>query len=84
VVKGGAVPADNAGIMTIPELLDLIVAVIQTRDVIIVTVVIAIYVNIVVWIVRYRKRPAGSARRRRAPLQPIQEKPSDSGDDDED
>ncbi len=71
--------------MAIQELLALLLKVLTSREVIIVTAVIALYVNIVLWIVRYRKRPANAPRnRRRAAAAPPEEKAAETAEDEED
>lgn len=52
--------------MTPDRLLELILAVLTSREVIVVTVAIALYVNVVNYIVHYRKRPPAPRKKRRA------------------
>ena len=56
-VKRKRISADTANTMTLMELLILLKQVILSPEVLGVTIVIALYINIVSWIVRYRKRP---------------------------
>ncbi len=51
--------------MTPDRLLSVLLRVLTSREVIIVTIVIALYVNLVMYVVYYRKRPVSPKPRRR-------------------
>ncbi len=51
--------------MSVAELFELLKNVILSREVIIITVVIALYLNFVLYVERYRKRPAGQKKMRK-------------------
>lgn len=70
--------------MTVSDLLSLLVSVLTTREVIIITIAIALYVNIVNYIVRYRKKKAvPKAKKARAESEKKVEVTDDEGASDE-
>jgi len=82
-VKRKRISADTANTMTLMELLILLKQVILSPEVLGVTIVIALYINIVSWIVRYRKRPP-RPRPVKASAEPKKEdKKKNSDEDDE-
>lgn len=66
--------------MTLNELIDLLRSVVFSREVVIVTVSIALYINVVNYVVGYRKRPKRSPLRRKK----VVAKPVPEGDGEED
>ena len=73
--------------MTLTELVDLLKKVFLSPEVIGVTVVIVLYINIVNYIVRYRKRPPAPKKKRVAAPKPAKPAPAEGdeeGEGDED
>jgi hypothetical protein len=60
--------------MTLNELIALLRSVLFSREVVLVTVSIALYINVVNYVVGYRKRPKrGPLRRKKAAAKPVPE-----------
>lgn len=87
MVKKHAKIADNGDIMSVGELFELLKRILLSREVIIVTVVIALYVNLVLYIVRYRKKSFRGKkpwRRFKPPaVSPLADEPSETDDEDD-
>lgn len=73
--------------MSVGELLKILKEILLSREVIIVTVVIALYINLVLYVVRYRKKSyrAGKPWRRFKPVMiaPLPDEPSETDEEDE-
>jgi hypothetical protein len=84
-VKPGRLFADTQD-MTLTELVDLLKKVFLSPEVIGVTVVIVLYINVVNYIVRYRKKPPAPKKKRVATPKPAKPAPTEGeeeGDGDE-
>jgi hypothetical protein len=83
-VKRDPNPADTNDMMSLDQLITLIQKVLLSPEVIIITLVIALYVNSVNYVVRYRKKPYQPKKPRVKKEKAAPEKPVEESEDDED
>ncbi len=60
------VSSDRCSVMNSKTLPELIISVIFSKEVLAVTIMIAVYLNLVFYVLHYRKRPAGLKKKRAA------------------